>query len=475
MLTRSKNNVGTWRRIAHRSAAIMAILAIGLVTTTATAGSQAAGPTFAAGQGNASSQAIKVNPTIASLSLGITLGISLAGYQNEVAKAESRGLDLGIIGTILAAEGCQNPGETEPGAPTWPAEDQPQPLAVDSREDGAAQGKTGPERAQGIDLPLFTKTVRATADPLAEASTLTAPLGQPGAVSVAGGRSDAVTRTVDHKTREAIATAEIGSLDLGGGVVRLGNLKWSAVHHSGADNSKSGTFTIGSVSIAGVPLPIPSQDPSVVFAAINPVLATMGIELRAPVVHEVNGAVVVDPLTVAVVPSATRDQVAGTLFNAIQPVRQALTDAILALDCGNDTYVTVLDVAIGSVTGAGSFSLELGGAQAFTGEINQTSLLKNLGGPSQIPAIPDEIIPGTPGVAGSVSSGAPAARVKGASASDDDEVAAPIAASTDGSRGGKLAALAAGTLLLLAAVAELDRRKMRAAMQTVQTSPTTEA
>jgi hypothetical protein len=449
---------------------MVAVFAFGLMATTNPAGSQAPPPgAFSNGQASASSQAIKVNPTIASLSLGITLGISLAGYQNEVAKAESRGLDLGIIGTILAAEGCDG------GDPTWPAEDQPQPLAVDSREEGAAQGKSGPEKIQGSDFPAFTKTVRASADPLAEASTLTAPIGQPGAVSVAGGRSDAITRTVDKKTREAIATAEIGSLDLGGGVVRLGNLKWTAVHHTGADTSKSGTFTIGSVSIGGVPVPVPSQDPSAVFAAINPVLAPLGIELRPPVTREVNGAVVVDPLTVAVVPSATRDQVAGTLFNAIQPVREALTDAILALDCGNDTYVTVLDVAIGSVTGAGSFSLELGGASAVTGDLVQTNLLKNLGGPSQIPAVPDEIIPGTPGSPGGLPTAPPTAAVKGTNAADDDEeVAAPIVAATDGSRGGKLAALAAATLLLLAAVAELDRRKMRAAMQTV-TSPTTEA
>jgi hypothetical protein len=101
--------------------------------------------------------------------------------------------------------------------------------------------------------------------------------------------------------------------------------------------------------------------------------------------------------------------------------------------------------------------------------------LKNPGGPAQIPGTADEIIPGTPGSAGGLSTGTPGANVKGASASDDDELAAPIAATSDGSRGGKLAVLAAGTLLLLAAVAELDRRKMRAAMQTVPTSPTTEA
>ena len=52
------------------------------------------------------------------------------------------------------------------------------------------------------------------------------------------------------------------------------------------------------------------------------------------------------------------------VLGAIQPVRENLYDALLAQDCGNDTYITVADIAIGSVTGAGSFSLELGGVQA---------------------------------------------------------------------------------------------------------------
>jgi hypothetical protein len=447
----------------------MVVLAIGLLTTTAPAGSQSAG-TFSNGQASASSQAFKVNPTAASLSLGITFGISLAGYTNEVAKAESRGIDLGIIGTVLAGEGCDG------GDPTWPAEDQPQPLAVDSREPDAAAGKSGPEVVQGQTLPAFQKTVRATADPLAEAITLTAPLGQPGAVEVAGARSDAVTKTIDEKTREAMGSAEIGSLSLGGGVVRLGNLRWHAVHHTGADTSKAGTFTIGSASLGGGLIPLPTGDPAAVFAAANQVLAPFGIELRPPTTRDVNGAVVVDPLIVAVVPAATRDQVAGTLFNSIQPVREALVDAVLALDCGNDTYVTVADIAIGSLTGAGSFSLELGGASAFTGDVELSNFLRP-GGPGQIPAIPDEVIPGTPGASvGGAGLSAPASTPAARPGDTDDEVAAPIA-STKGARGGALAALAAGTLLLLAAVAELDRRKMRAAMQTVpvQTSPTPEA
>ena len=470
--------MGIWRRAAHRSGAVLVALALGMVLTTDPAGSQATPPgAFSNGQASATSQAVKVNPTAAALSIGITFGIALAGYQNEVAKAEARGIDLGIIGTTLAAEGC----DPEDPEPTWPAEDQPQPLTADSREPDSAAGKTAPEVAQGAEIPLFRKSVRATPAPLAEAASLVAPFGQAGAVEIAGARSDAVTRVVDGRTREAVATAEIGSLDLGGGAVRLGNLKWTATHRTGAENTQTATFTVGSLSIGGVPLPVPSGDPATVFSAVNTVLAPLGIELRPPITREVNGAIIIDPLTVAVVPSATRDQVAGTLFNAIQPVREALVDAILALDCGNDTYVTVADIAIGSLTGAGSFSLELGGASANTGELQLSSFLGNLGGPAQIPAIPDQIIPGQAGTLGSTGAATtpPTAAVQGAGAGRvDRETAAPIAAATDGARGGKLAALAAATLLLLALVAELDRRKMRAALQaagTADASPTTEA
>ena len=56
-----------------------------------------------AGQASAIAQSYKVDPRTAALSLGISFGVSLAGYTNNVAQAESRGIDLGIIGSTLAA------------------------------------------------------------------------------------------------------------------------------------------------------------------------------------------------------------------------------------------------------------------------------------------------------------------------------------------------------------------------------------
>jgi hypothetical protein len=438
---------------------------------TSTAASQTAGtPAFPNGTASATTQGIKVNPTAAALSLGITFGTALAGYTNEVAKAESRGIDLGIIGTTLAGEACDG------GEPSLAAERQPQPLAADSREPDAAAGKTAPDTLDGQVLPGFEKRVRATNEPLAEATTLVVPLGDPGALAIAGVHSTSITRVVDKKTREAVATTEIGSLSVGGGAVKLGNLRWEAIHRTGAENTKTATFTIGSATIGGalLPIPLPAADPAALFTVLNPVLAPFGVELRAPISREVNGSIQLDPLTIAVVPSATRDSIAGQLLNAAQPVRQAVVDALLGLDCGNDTYVTVADIALGSFTGAGSFSLELGGATAYTGELAPAFEIGDLLGPTTFAGTADEIIPGDLGSSFAPGESAPPSGVLGDRATQGTKkhVAAPIASTFDGKRGGKLALLAGGVLLLLAAVAELDRRKMLAAMKPV---PVTEA
>jgi hypothetical protein len=459
------------RNKAQRAAAAVAALTGTLLLMTSTAASQTAdGPGFANGTASATTQGVKVNPTAAALSIGVTFGTALAGYTNEVAKAESRGIDLGIIGTTLAGEPCDG------GEPTFAADRQPQPLAADSRDADAAAGKTAPETFDKQTLPGFEKYVRATNEPLAESRTIVVPLGEPGALAIGGVHSTSITRVVDKKTREAIATTEIGSISVGGGAVKLANLKWEAVHRTGAQNTKTATFTIGSATIGGalLPIPLPTADPAVLFGALNPVLAPFGVELRAPASREVNGSIQLDPLVIGVVPSPTRDSVAGQLLNAVQPVREAVVDALLALDCGNDTYVTVADIALGSITGAGSFSLELGGATAFTAELAPAYEIGDFQGPTTFEGTPDEIIPGSEGSSFPAGGATAGSGVLGdrATKGAKQQVAAPIASTFDGKRGGKLALLAGGVLLLLAAVAELDRRKMLAALKTV---PITEA
>jgi hypothetical protein len=452
------------RNKAQRAAAAVAAVTGTLLLMTSTAGSQTGSSSaFPNGTASASAQSVKVNPTAASLSIGATIGISLAGYQNDVAKAEARGVDLGVIGTTLAGEGCDG------GDPTLPADQQPQPLVADSREPDAAGGMSAPEAIAGITIPAIQKLARATPEPMGEATTLSAPVGQAGVAEIAGARSNALVTVIEHRTRRAVATSEIAEVSLGGGVVKLGGLKWQAVQQTGADETDSAAFTIGSVVIGGVPVPIPSGDLSPLFATVNQALAPLGIELRAPALRNDGGVVAVDALTVAIIPSATRDALSGQLLGTLQPVREALVDALLELDCGNATYITVADVALGSVTGSGSLSLELGGVIATSRELQFTSLLQPPGGPALTPGTPDELIAGQPpSLSGSVEAPSGGAGVAGARSRKDprSQVAAPVAAIGGGTRGGKLAVLAGGVLLLLAVLAELDRRKMLAAMRT---------
>jgi hypothetical protein len=124
-----------------------------------------------AGTASATATSYKVNPTTASLSIGLSFGVSLAGYTNNVAQAESRGIDLGIIGSTMAGEGCDG------GDPTLPADEQPQPLRADSRTGGAT-----PKSEQEKWVPLITKSVQASPTPYGEADTTTAALSGGGLV-----------------------------------------------------------------------------------------------------------------------------------------------------------------------------------------------------------------------------------------------------------------------------------------------------
>src|SRR4051794_38692198 len=74
-------------------------------------------------------------------------------------------------------------------------------------------------------------------------------------------------------------------------------------------------------------------------------------------------------MSIGVVPNAQRDAVAGAVIGGIQPIRKALVDALLEQSCKNASYVTIFDLVVGSVTGAGEFALELGGVQATSSEI----------------------------------------------------------------------------------------------------------
>ena len=66
----------------------------------------------------------------------------------------------------------------------------------------------------------------------------------------------------------------------------------------------------------------------------------------------------------------------------MQDLRQQVTEALIAQDCGNSTYITIADLVVGSFTGAGVFKIELGGVRATSGETPSSGF--TFGGPQLI-------------------------------------------------------------------------------------------
>ncbi|MEY2418187.1 MAG: hypothetical protein QOG90_867 [Actinomycetota bacterium] len=432
-------------------AAVLAAALTGPGVAPALAGTPATQQT--AGTASATATSYKINPTEASLSIGITFGISLAGYTNQVSQAESRGIDLGIIGTTLAAQGCSG------GDPTLAADKQPQPLRSDSR-DGKPGTQSAPEQFDGQTVPIITKSTQANATPYAEANTTTASLtGQGAFASIEGAHSRAVTQ-VTQGTRDALATVDLGSINIAG-VVALDNLHWEAQYQTGAVDKTVGSFTIGSLKVLGQSLP--TQDPTSALEGANALLAPLGLQFIAPRAHTDAGILFVDPLMLRVIPSPTRDGVTGAILSGVQPVRQNLYTALLGASCSFASPITVSDIVLGSVTGAGSFSLEFGGVNAKADALKTTNLLQGL--PSLSNAVGGSDLGGfTAFDSNNTISALPS--VPHTTVLNDSKGHGPSLAATEkGSRGGKMALVGLLGLLGLLLFAERDRRMMRHAQR----------
>ena len=425
-----------------------------LLTDPGSAAPDAAQDTFDNGTGSAIALGYKANPTNGNLSFGITFGESVAGHQNTGATGQARAINLGVIGVTLAGEGCDG------GDATLPEEDQPQPVVARSGEKGAEDGFS--ESEQG----LIEKFARATRAPFAEAVTTIAPTGDPATAYISGGRTVSHSGVVNGNTREALARTEIDLLSLGGGQIKLRGMTWEAVHRSGAVDATDGAFSIDGIEVAGQKIPVES-DSLQQLESLKDVIEPLGFTLTPPRTRVEQGIVFVDPLVVGVIPSQARDGVTGPLIGGAQPVRDAITEALLEQDCGNASYITIADIALGGVSGAGAVGLEVGGVQATTSELDgfQFQLPPPLPPLGDVPAPIDTPTIDTP----AAPAAGPAPAASGEATTDDPPSAiatAPVSA-LSGERGGVMAAIAGGGLLTLLVTAEGDRRQMRAAQRAI--------
>lgn len=452
------NRLLAYRRTVRAAVLVASVLLIsGLATTPGSAAPAA--EDFNRGTGSATALGYKVNPKNGNLSFGVTFGESIAGHQNTGATGQSRAVNLGVIGVTLAGEACDG------GDATWAEEEQPQPVIARSGEKGAAEGTTEFEQGAPGGIKKFA---RATTDPFAEAITTIAPMGDPRAVEITGGRTITHSGVVDGSVREALARTELGTVSLGGGAIVLRGLTWEAIHRSGSVEETVGSFSIGSVEIAGQPQTLPG-DSLEQAEALDALLHRFGLDVTPPGVRIAQGIVFVDPLKIGVIPSAERDTVLGGVVGGAQPLRDQIVDALLDQDCSNATYVTIADIVLGSFTGAGSMQLELGGVQATTAEIQQFSFPDFGSLPPLLgtPAVPGSFTPGSPGSSAVVPGAASAGDASPDQGDTTTRVATQPIAGFAGERGGLMALVAGSGLALVAATAEADRRKMQRALREI--------
>ena len=447
-------------------------LAMGAVWTFAMGGLLATSPSASGqesvepGLGSAYAQGVKIDPRSGRLSFGITYGMALAGHQNNVAVAEARSADLGVIGTTLAGEGCDG------GDPTLPKEDQPQPLVARSTDEGAGAEKT--ETENGVEKRAF-----ASGEPLARSVAVTAASGEEAVLKIGSTRSTTESGVIDG-ARVARAVTEVSGVSIAGGQVVLRGLKWEATYQTAPTEATAGSFTVEGIEVAGEKLPIPEDNPLGPLAEANAVLEPLGFRITPPTVRNESGIQFVDPLRIGIVPATARESVLGPIFNGIQPVRESVFDALIEADCGNAAYITILDLVLGSVSGAGSLGMEVGGVTASSNEIAFTSFLGGLGGAPSLPPLssgggssPSLSGGGSPSLSGgsSAPTGAaattPPTTVASAPADSGGGEQAAIAdvEPLSGSRGGALAGVGLGGLALLAALAAADRSQMRRAQR----------
>jgi hypothetical protein len=368
------------------------------------------GTEFSNGTAKATAVVARMAPGVGSLELGISSGVAVAEIKNTVAQAQAETLDLGLIGTTLTAESCS-------GSAVLTADQLPQAARVDSR--GGDTSLTEEETpVPGSPVGGGRKHVEARTDPAARAvSTVLGALGP--LLTFDGGNAESRTRVIPGEAREAEASVDV-NLDIGG-LVRLTGLRWEAFHRTGADPRADATFDLGAAALLGAPIPLDSL--AAVETAINEVLTPSGISISFPEVQrftEPADVVRITPLRILLKDTPLGQQTLGPVLNLSRTQREQLFDQIAAVYCNAAAALLVGDIGISIASGTGFLAVEIGGAEATTGELvlespfgeETTAVVTDSLLPTpQAPGLPPAVAAPPPGPATIAEQGAPAAAV----------------------------------------------------------------
>jgi len=399
--------------LTYRRTVVVGLASAGLVLwSLAPAAGDPAAPSpaapFANGVAKATAIVSRVAPGVGSLELGVSSGIAVSEVTNQLAQAQAQTLDLGLIGTTLTAEGCD--GSDPPASD----DELPQPTRVDNR-DGDAEATSDEIPLAGANLGAGRESARATRTPLSAAVATSAASFGP-VLSIGGGRAQAVTEIIDGAARQARATVD-ANLEIAG-VIDLSGLRWEAVHRTGADPGARGAFDIGTAEVLGVPVPVESLTD--LQTTLNEALAPSGITVTLPRVErftEPADVVRVTPLRLVLKDSPVGKAALGPGLELTREERSQIFEDVAAAYCQAAGALLVGDIAVSVASGTGFLAVEVGGAEATSGELVLGNPFGDIGGVTATPGPLPSLVPGAtviPGAPGSAAAGAPVPGAAGA-------------------------------------------------------------
>lgn len=328
------------------------MFATGLPLVGALDGAGAQEEPFGVGSARSTAQLLRVGPARGSLALAPIVGLSLSDYLGTRGRGEVRTVDVGVLSEFL-------PPELFEAFPT---------VKVESTDEGSERGTTASLGAPG-GPGAAELHAEAGAEPYGASRFRAAPIDL-AAVVIDGAQTETFSGVRDGRLREATSVVRIGKLDIGDGAMVLEGLEWRAVHRSGAEDAEQAQFLVGAVTVAGQRFAAPddaAQPLADAVAAAQPLLGALGIQVSLPEARIEGGVAEMSPLRIRVTDSEL-SRVVAPVLGAVQPVREALIDAIRSGTEEADVALLVADIALGLVAGGSRLDVEIGGAIAMTAE-----------------------------------------------------------------------------------------------------------
>jgi hypothetical protein len=336
------------------------------------------------GSGAADATVVALNIPYAGANIGLNGGHVDASYIDDTAKSSALTLDPAFLRLATVLQVCGG---------AFPVQ-----LTDPTSADTNAAGQRAVSNTRSVAPGVGEESASAEPGAHARSRATAGALGIPEIAEVSGGVSTSEVRLdVAERTRTMTASVRTGSLTLAAGLVQLEGLRWdlrqeaAGADHRSTATTTAGTFSVGSLTLAGIPLPASTPDQlASSLATVNQALAPFGLQIRLPrlVAYGSTGKQLT-PLTVALGGATTYGPIlypllAGpdatsvvNLFNSVtQPALfepttcTELFGALQQVPQANRVLNTVgvlapllLGVVAAAINGGAELDLEVGGAR----------------------------------------------------------------------------------------------------------------